>query len=87
MTNIKLARRFETIVNQNVKEIPFEGLEIDKEAIAYESTKLVFDVMKGYGKFVMKNVEMQPNGWFFKPQNKILSQAEVIDIFIDQSKL
>lgn len=83
--NWKLQNKLEKIVDKNVKEIPYEGKEIDKSAIIEGIDELYTGLMKGLITHLSSNYTWDNKGYKDK-EEKYHSREELIEDFYNKVK-
>lgn len=84
INNSKLSERWRKIVDKAVKEIPYEGKEIDKEAIVEGINEFYLSLMKGLITHLSSNFVWDNKGYSRK--GKYFSREQVINDFLSKLK-
>jgi len=82
---MNLNEEFYKIVDTNCKEIPYEGLEINKTEISNSCENLSIDLMGGFLTFIFeKNIKFDKKGYFYN--EKYYSRKELVLEFLKENE-
>lgn len=78
-----LSSSIEKVIKDNIKEVPYEGTEVNKLSLQEDIASLVSDVSVGFITWCFKNkVELRTQGYFIN--DKCYSRKDLFDAFISK---